>query len=659
LPVDIFKLGDPNAQAAPRYADIARAPAADAWQPGKKRYLSKFPPVPASAELERVLALPRREQLDLKSARAEALADRMTERWTLGPRACQCAEIDPKIAAGKRRCLTRLKPVQAWALYELGIVGGMLGHVPVGSGKTAIGLLAPLALQPLGVERSVLLVPPQLLEQLELDYRLLAEHFHVPWIHIHGIERRFEAPGPRLHVIPYSRLSLPTSSAWLRDLRPDAIISDECDRLRDPDGAGSSRVLRYFVDRGSDPVAPYDVKFAGWTGSLTDSSITDYAHLSALAFRMQSPLPLDKDEVATWARALDDGENPAPPGELGRFCEVDERLDPEATDDVREGYRRRLAECLGFVVSTEASVDADLVIEERPAPPIPAIIEEALHKVRACWVRPDTLVGAEYDEELLDAFAVAKCARELASGIFLRWRFDPIGGVPQRKEDIDEWYQARRDYHRELRTRLGNREEWLDSPHLCESAAQRFWGDRPRRDDRPEWACTSWPRWREIKDKVRPTSEACRVSDYLAVDAARWGLEHSGIIWYGMAEFGRWVSELSGLPLHAGGPDAGKRLAKEVGNRSLVCSIKSHGRGRDGLQALFCEQLIAQLPSSSAMWEQLLGRLHRQGTQFEEIRAWFYAHTTEIQDALETALGRARYVRGTLGANQKLLVGYQ
>lgn len=642
-------VADPK-PAAPKYADIARAPGAEEWRPGQKLYLSKFPPVPMSPELARVLALPRRDQLDLKSARAIALADMMTARWTRGERTCKCAEIDPRIAAGKRKCIKHLKPVQAWALYEMSIVGGLLAHIPVGAGKTVIGLLSPLALAEVGVKHSILLVPPNLMGQLERDYQLLAEHFKVPQLKLHGgSERDFVVEGaPKVHALPYSRLSMPTSSAWIRELQPDAIMADECDKLRDPDGAGSSRVLRYFLERG-------DTRFCGWTGSLTDSSISDYAHLAALALRMQSPMPLDKNVVGEWARALDDSDNPAPPGELGRFC--DEDLDPEDTEDVREGWRRRLSQTMGVVISTEASLDVDLVVEEREAPPIPPIIHEALHKVRSCWVRPDTLVGAEYDEELVDAMQVAKCARELASGIFYRWRFDPINGVPQKKADIDEWLAARKDWNRELRFRLQEREEWLDSPHLCEHAAQRFWGDRPRREDRPEWNSAHWPRWREIKTKVKPTVEACRVSDYLAVDAARWALENKGIVWYGMVEFGQWVAELSGLPLHGGGPKAGERIANEVGNTSIICSIKSHGRGRDGLQALYNDQLIAQLPSSATMWEQLLGRLHRQGSEFESVRALFYAHTDEIKSALETALGRANYVRGTLGAEQKLLVG--
>jgi hypothetical protein len=648
-PVDLFGLAVDNPDApAPKYAEIASAPGGTEWRPGKKLYLSKHPPVGMSPELTRVLNLDRRPTLDLTSARAEALADMMTERWARPPRACNCAEIDPRIKAGKRRCLTRLKPVQAWALYEMGIVGGLLGSIPVGSGKTAIDLLAPLALQPLGVQHALLLVPPSLLDQLELDYKLLAEHFRVPHLYIHGLERRYDVPNePKLHVLPYSRLSVHTASTWIRELRPDAIIADECDRLKDPNGAASSRVLRYFVERG-------ETRFCGWTGSLTDQSITDYAHLAALALRLQSPLPLDKDVVAEWARALDESENPAPPGELACFCDGQPDLDPDKPEDIWDGYCRRLSETMGIVVSDASSVDVDLVIEERPAPEVPDIIEEALWKVRNLWVRPDTLAGAEQDEELVDAMQAHKCAIELASGIFYRWKFPPIHGVPQRKSDIDEWYAARKDWNRELRSKLLARDEWLDSPLLCEHAAQRHWGDRPARDDRPDWDAVTYPRWRDIKGKVKPETEAVRVSDYLAVDAATWAIQNLGIVWYGMVEFGEWVAELSQLPLHGGGPKAGQLIRKEVGNRSIICSIKSHGRGRDGLQMLFWDQLIAQPPSSATMWEQLLGRLHRQGQDAHQVRASYYAHTDELRGAMEQARRRANYVKHTLGTEQKL-----
>lgn len=656
--------------------EVARARAGGQREPGKL-YLSKAAPVSASADLERILALPRRSPLDLSSPRAEALAEMITARYARKRSpgtcpcgcgmACACAEIDPKIAAGKRRCIRRLKPVQAWALYEIGVAGGLVAHVPVGGGKTAIDLLSPLPLRDHGVNLSLLLVPPNLLQQLYRDAQLIGEHFELTKIVIHGIDKRVEPPGARglLHVLPYSRLSLPTSGDWVRNLSPDAIIADECHRLKSAAGAGSSRIMRYASERGD----ARPVRFCGWTGTLTDQSITEFGHLLVLALRERSPLPIERQALEEWARAVDAVDNPAPPGELGRLCD-DEREDedPNTTAGARAGFGRRMAETLGVVISTEASAaNVELVVRERPAPELPPRVQEALSKVRDCWVRPDSMVSDDPDEELVDAFQVAKVARELASGIFYRWRYPLVGGQPQRREVIKEWLEARRDYNREQRTFLRDRREWLDSPHLCEHAAQRFWGDRPKRDDRPEWECVTWPRWRDMKSRVVYEVEACRVSDYLAVDAAQWATENLGIVWYGMVEFGQWVSELSGLPQHGGGPEAevrliggehkGRKYRGEIGDRSIIASIKSHGVGRDGLQVLFCRQLIAQPPSSASIFEQLLGRTARDGQTESRVEADFYAHTAEYRAAYEQAVLRAQYVAGVTGQQQMILRG--
>lgn len=250
---------------------------------------------------------------------------------------------------------------------------------------------------------------------------------------------------------------------------------------------------------------------------------------------------------------------------------------------------------------------------------------------------------------------VAKVAKELASGIFYYWHFPHVNGRPQERRVIDAWYEARCEFRKELRKKLMAREEWLDSPLLCEHAAQRFYGQRPKRDDRPEWASKCWLDWYEIRDKVVHETRARRVSDYLVTDAARWALENRGVVWYGMSEFGKWVSELSGLPLHGGGPGAEEALFKEKGDRSIIASIKSHGTGRDGLQMLFSRQLICQPPASNTQWAQTIARLWRDGQSDDVVLAWYYAHTEELKSAYETALRRAEYVRGTTGDASVLL----
>jgi len=390
-------------------------------------------------------------------------------------------------------------------------------------------------------------------------------------------------------------------------------------------------VIRYFASHPS-------TRFCGWSGSITDSSIKDYWHLAALALRDGSPLPTDREVTEDWSRAIDPSDWPAPLGALEALCEPGQ--------SVHDGFHARLVETKGVVATTTASVPMELI--ERDPGTIPAPVLDAMEAVRETWVRPD-------GEELIDALTVSRCLREIACGFYYRWKF-PRGEAPAL---IGRWLLARRDWHRELRDKLRARVEHLDSALLCTHAAERHHGDRPTVGDLPVWKSVCWPAWRDIKSAVQPESEAIRLDPYLAEDAAAWAAENRGIVWYEARAFGVWVAEISGLPMHAGGPEAGALIARELGDRSIVCSIKAHGTGRDGLQRLYNDQLVAQPPASSMAWEQLLGRLHRIGQESTSVRASFYRHSQELASHVDSALRKALYVQGTLGAAQKLNLGFK
>ncbi len=599
------------------------------WQSKKPDFAwTNKPEIEISEDLKRVIALPRRPQPEPRSARADALIAMMSERFGNGRAAgdgCDCA-------ARGRECITSLRLAQAWALYEIGLKNGLVGPIGVGHGKTMLNLLAPLAFR--GCKTAVLLVPPNLVSQLISDYALIGNHFKLPSLIVHGSKAcARKVPGaPVLHVLPYSHLSQSGATVFLESLAPDTVIADEVHMLRHADAVRTSRVLRLFAGHP-------ETRFAGWSGSITDSSVKDYGHLLALALRDGSPLPLIAEILEDWSRALDPTDNPAPAGALLQLCNPGEHL--------HSGYHRRLVETLGVVATVEPSVDCGLAISERPAPPIPADVAAALHELRDEWVRPD-------GEELVDALAVGRCALELACGLFYRWRF-PRG---EPKLVIEEWFKARKLWRREMRQKLLERKPFMDSPKLVALAASRAWGDRPNPDDLPEWKADAWPRWKKAKGTVKPKTEAVRIDPFLAQDAADWALSNKGIVWYQRQAFGAWVAELSGLPMHGGGPNAGPRIATERGNRSIIASIKSHGTGRDGLQFLFRDQLIANPSPSSSDWEQLLGRLHRVGQRAPVVSASFYRHTPEMKAHVDTALRRALYVDTTIGSSQKLNAGF-
>jgi hypothetical protein len=609
-------------------------------------------PVQMSSELERVLALPRRAQEVEGTQRADALVQLITRRFGRPPGQCRCAEIDPERHRSDG-CIDELRFAQAWALYEIGIAGGLIAPIGVGHGKTLLDFLSILALVPFGVRTALLLVPPGLLTQLVGDYIYVGQHFRVPSMIVHGGDDYTSIiPGePLLHVLPYSKLSRPTATTWIKDLHPEAIIANEVHKLRDPDTATTSRVLRLFDEFP-------DTRFCGWSGSITDKSIRDYAHLSGMALKHLSPLPrgpTGPEVVDDWSRAIDPKDNPCDPGELMRFCAPGEH--------VIDGFRRRVNETCGVVATTVAAVDAELEIVEHCPDGVDADDEDTLPP-EVCSALAQVRSGERPDgDPLLDALQQAKCAREVACGFYYRWIF-PHG---EPVSLILEWLDKRKAWRKELRKKLLDRAEHLDSPMLCQHAAERAWGDRARRDDLPSWRATHWPAWRDVAKLVRPETEAVRISDYLAKDAAEWALANRGIVWYEHSDFGAWVAQLSGLPMYGGGAFGGGLLSRdpqapgsivERGDRSIVLSIKAHGTGRNGLQRLFHDQLVANPPANPSAWEQLLGRLHRVGQKAPRVSARFYRHTEELARHVRDALRAALYVEGTIGARQKLRMGF-
>lgn len=119
------------------------------------------------------------------------------------------------------------------------------------------------------------------------------------------------------------------------------------------------------------------------------------------------------------------------------------------------------------------------------------------------------------------------------------------------------------------------------------------------------------------------------------------------------------VKELTGLPLHDGGNKAEERLRKEDGSRSIICSIQSNGRGRDGLQLIFNKQLAINWPSSATLAEQILGRTSRQGQKHELVTMELYGHTPEVRKAVIQSMKRSEYVRDIMRSKPKLLAGWK
>ncbi len=637
MPFDLTQL-----VAEPSYAPKA-------WQSSAPREVwGHRPPVANSTELQRILALPRRAQEIDGTERAEAIINMITERFTTHNTRCRCAQIDPERHAAEG-CIDRLRLVQALALREIGIAGGLLGPIGVGHGKTLIDLLAVLALKPFNAQLCVLLVPPKLVTQLAADYDYIGQHFRMPSMIVQG-NSSYDRPRPGqpiLQVMPYTRMSHKDATSWLKTVRPDAVVADECHKLRDRNTAATSRVMRHFDELPS-------TRFCGWSGSITSKSIRDYAHLAALALKFGSPLPIDYEVVEDWARAIDPCPNPADPGPLLQGLIDTGCVEPG--ESLYRGIRRRIAETVGVVSTTQPSVQCGLEILERKAPTIPPQIAQNIRDALE-HRRPD-------GEELVTAMQAVECAIECAMGFHYRWIY-PKHVFPRDTMLILDWLELRKVWHRELRAKLKIRDEHLDSPQLLLHAAQRHFGDRPKHKGLPEWESRAYCAWRDIKPRVQYESDAVRIDDYLVRDTARWMQSHNGIVWYQHTAFAEWLAEHTGLPVYGGG-DAAKRalvgdaahgIPGEPGTRSAICSIKAHGTGTNKLQFKFHEQLFQCGPADPAAWEQAIGRLYRPGQPSPTVKAWFYLHTKELRRRVQTALRAASYVEGTMGGEHSLRVG--
>ncbi len=515
----------------------------------------------------------------------------------------------------------RLRPIQSAALLEAEAASGLVGSIGVGWGKTLIMLLLAEAM---GAERAVLLVPAELKRQLlERDIPYYSRHFDLPVQRIAGVlsytelERSATGHGALPSWWKWTAHLAGAVASPLDVLRPDLVVADEAHRLGRKGSARTGRFLRYAKRNPG-------CRFAFLSGSLASRSLLELGHLSRLALRKGSPLPLDGRALAEWAAALDphdEDEGPAlAPGALVLLCRDDQ-------EPVREAFRRRCVDTPGWVATSGQSFAGSLylrIVREEPPP----VVTRALVDLRRTWA-----VG---DQELETAVEFNRVARQLACGFYYRWAWP--GGAP----DV-EWLRARKEWNREVRAFLQRRaRQGMDSPKLLEAAAQ---------DGR--WDSEAWPAWAAVRHRPEPPREAVWISDYLVELAARWGRRaKEGIVWCQHVALADEIGRATGWPIFGEGTDAGTTDPSRT--PLIVCSIRAQSEGKN-LQA-WSRSLVPCPPAGAGSWEQLLGRTHRPGQKADEVWCDVLVKATEDEDALAHAEAQARFGQETKGQEQKLLL---
>jgi hypothetical protein len=561
------------------------------------------------SDTERILAIPRGHDLATVPDGGAALVERWTRALALRPDA------------------PRLKPLQAFACDAMarsaasGTARGAMMPIGVGHGKTLVTFLAS---EVLCAQRTLLLIPSAMQDQCQRDLAYWQRFY------------RFRVPT----ILPYGELSTAKSTDFLSYFKPDLIIADEAQALRHRTSARTKRVIRYFRDHP-------DTRFVPLSGTMTSKGLRDYSHLAELALRDFCPLPLTDDVLELWESCLNpDGEAdykawdaiwPLVPA-FARTTGTPHWRDQKPKDRVvsaRVAFQRRLATVPGVVTSTDASIAATLYLVPRVID-VPAACADFADDLENTWTLPDA-AGNEGAEEIADALTMARAAAQISAGFYYVWEWP--GGVAD-----TAWLDARRAWHRAVRGALRAGRAGYDSPLLVARAADRGEGSAD--------VLVAWGAWQGQRHKKAPPTRAVWVSPYVVQDAVTWarGRGRPVLLWY----FSRAVEAAlaaAGIPVFGQGSDV-----PDIARHPIAAlSINVHGKGKN-LQA-WSEMLVCEVPSSGAIWEQLIGRLHRQGQAADAVTVHVYQHTKRLTACMDTANKDAEYIEQTQGVAQRLNFG--
>lgn len=519
-------------------------------------------------------------------------------------------EYDPATAGRLATALTdalrtpegtwTLRPVQAIALAEMARLGGLLAPIRVGGGKTLISLLAPRMFA--DVSRPLILLPAHLREKTRAEGAELRKQWVLP---------------PFVRIESYQTLSRKNAARFLSEYAPDLIVCDEVHYLKNTSAACTRRVSRYLQSVDG------RCRFVGMSGTMTKRSIRDFAHLAAWALRDGSPVPHAFETIDEWGRALDVAvaDRRLLPGALAR-------LKDHPLDDVRVAFRRRLVQTPGVVATQEGPLPIDLQIRSHLVDAPPGM-RAAWRKLRNDWATPD-------DWDCADAIEVARHARELAVGCYYRWNPRPP----------DEWIEARSMWAKTARDLIKNNKRNLDTELQIREAVLE--GLYPAATD-------TLAAWLDIQPTFEPHTEHVWLSDHIVKWIQRWASEAPGIVWVTHTALGRRLDE-AGIPyyanqgVHAG---SGRAIESAAPTRTICASIAANGTGRN-LQA-WSRNLVVGVPPNGAIWEQLLGRTHRDGQQSDRVTVDVLMGCAEDVHAFWRAVEDADYAEAVTGQAQKLI----
>lgn len=516
----------------------------------------------------------------------------------------------------------QLRPVQEQALAAIAQCGGLLGAIGVGHGKSYIALLAGAVLD---ADLSIVLVAPATLGVMRA---LLAD-----------LQRRYVLP--ETLIVSWASLSQQNAhelfDSWQVDGRKTVLVADEAHFARNAAAARTKRLLGWLQDKPR-------VKFVALSGTMTTRRLVDFAHLAHRALGAQSPVPRGQT-LSVWDNALAnelqssaDLATLLPLWQWGSSSKgkawptrVPSLTLPKDTHKTLvECFGERLATAPGVVLTQDASCGASLYLcELRQEYGSVAGLRSMAERIAQTYRDPEGI-------ELADDAEVIRTAKRLSLGYYYCWEW-PTG--------VDrEWLERRQAWSRKCRWLI---EQYgrgqFDTRGLVEREATR----RLAAGSTESWV-KCFADWVEVRDRVEPVQVAKWVTtDALKrlVDLAR--LKQPAIVWYDEAAVADKLEELGVRVIRAG---------EEVPAQPdvVALSVKAHGAGLN-LQA-WSRQVFACVPANGTLWEQVLGRTHRQGQNEDEVWAWIPQWTQPLRSALTQARRDAAWIETSTSNRQKLML---
>ena len=514
-------------------------------------------------------------------------------------------------------CTVSLRPIQIDALKSIGVVQGGLLPIGVGHGKTIISLLAGTVL---GVDLAIVFVQPKTIDYVRETLAEVQQSFYVP----------------ETRIVSWGLLSQPNAHAWLDSLSAEvkagrrvSIFADEAHNLRNFAAARTRRLMNWLTAHPS-------VFFVAASGTLTSRRLSDYGHLASRALGQCSPVPHGA-ELHVWdrvfAREAQSAADLASVAPLWEWAGNTDKLAFPLSDGQHTrlcvSLGARLATCPGVVLTQDQSCAASLYIVQWNL---------ATNATKTLWRRAEEVAKTYRDpngEELADDSEVARAAKRLVFGYYYQWAWD---GDPDY-----EWMEARSTWAAKVRWLIEKyAQPGFDTRGLIEAEAAR----RLRQSSAEGWV-REYATWKEIEKRSQPRTVAKWVdTGIVEAIASKADEEAPCIVWYDEEAMGD-ALEACGMLVKRAGEDP-PAVAQTV-----ALSLRSHGVGLN-LQA-WSRQIFACVPAGGGVWEQTLGRTHRQGQQADEVWAWVPAWAGNLRQALKTAREDAEWIERTTQNPQKLL----